>query len=99
MSESMNRRQSVKKSALAALALSLGIPEQLLADPDSEATRFQLKFYAGERLLETLDVEEATRYLDARPTALQVKWYDGKVDRREPLSTLGFTESRQLKIG
>ncbi len=99
MTEPMDRRESLRKGTLTALALSLGIPASLLAEAGIEAARFQAKFYAGDRLTDTFELGElVTRYLDARPTAVQMKWYDLEKSPREPLSVIGFTESRQLKI-
>jgi hypothetical protein len=99
MAESIDRREGLRRGAVAALALSLGVPAAALARPTAGASRFQLKFWAGDRHLETIEVgEAATRYLGGRPTSVQLKWHDLAADERLPLSTLGFTESRQMKI-
>jgi hypothetical protein len=99
MSESIDRREGLRRGAVTALALSLGVPAAALARASAEASRFQLKFWAGDRLLETIEVgEAATRYLGGRPTSVQLKWHDLAADERRPLSTLGFTESRQIKM-
>lgn len=98
-SEDVDRREGLRRGALAALALSLGIPARLLADTGEGAGRFEIKFYAGDRFLESLTPDgTTTRYLEGRPTAIQVKWYDLERSPREPLTVLGLTESLQLKI-
>lgn len=99
MSEPVDRREGLRRGALAALALSLGITEQSLANGVEEAARFEIKFYAGDRLIQSMRLGDVTsNYLTRRPTALQAKWYDLEKSEREPLSVLGFTESRQFKI-
>lgn len=99
MSESVDRREGLRRGALAALALSLGITDESLAKGATEAARFEIKFYAGDRLIESMRLgDAASTYLTRRPTAVQARWYDLEKSTREPLSVLGFTESRQLKI-
>jgi hypothetical protein len=99
MSEPIDRREGVRRGAITALALSLGIPATALAGARDAASRFQMKFWVGDRLLETMEVgRDATRYIDGKPTAVQIKWYDLAADEKRPLSTLGLTESRQIKI-
>jgi len=99
MSEPVDRREGLRRGALAALALSLGITDESLAQGAAEAVRFEIKYYAGDRLIESIRLgDDASNYLIRRPTAVQAKWYDLEKSEREPLSVLGFTESRQMKI-
>lgn len=97
-SNEMGRRDSVKRAAVAALALSLGIPDALRAGA-GPASRFVHKFYYEDRLLDTIEIDErTTEALASRPTAVQIKWYDLKADREVPRTTLGFTDRLELKI-
>lgn len=99
MSEPVDRREGLRRGALAALALSLGITDESLAKGATEAARYEIKFYAGDRLIESMRLGDvASTYLTRRPTAVQARWYDLEKSERKPLSVLGFTESRQLKI-
>lgn len=99
MSEPIDRREGVRRGAVAALALSLGIPATALAGARDSASRFQMKISANDRLLETIELgREATRYIDGKPTAVRIEWYDLAADEKRPLSRLGLTESRQIKI-
>lgn len=99
MSEPIDRREGLRRGALAALALSLGITDESLAQGAMEAARFEIKWYAGDRLIESMHLgDRASNYLTRRPTVVQAKWYDLEKSEREPLSVLGFTESRQIKV-
>ena len=97
MSESIDRREGLRRGVLGALALSLGIPGDALAE-GAEADRFQLKFYAGERLLGSVSPDATVeRAIASRPTGVRALWFDMEQNPRRPLSQLGFTESFQLK--
>ena len=99
MSEPVDRREGLRRGVLAALALSLGITDESLAQGDTEAARFEIKFYADDRLIESMRLGDmASNYLTRRPTAVQARWYDLEKSERVPLSVLGFTESRQMKV-